>query len=467
MNAGATEEETNESIPSQLGRRAKESIDKAHAQASLTLAKLESKTNGVIDQVQDKLNLFMDKVYTTKQKIVTGIDTAIGLIETPLLALAPILREVADTGIAVVFGAVEPIPELVQGQIKDMKDPLVEQIQGQVDTIAKAATEQISAVEEKLGGIKDKLITMADDAIGGLTEKVDVLVEEVPAQFDKVIQVMKDKFAQAWKDKPGYEDIEGQLDETFNDLKDSAVKLLERVLTQSKETILELKEQAKSAINITFDELFATIKKLPEQVATTVNGIVKKIDGAFEATLTDARMMAEGLLADLRKRLKDTSMLISGTIEDIVNDGFALIRDARKRLVGSINNLIETVRSFAQGTLDKIKDASNDMFRTSREAVELGFAKVNEGIVLAVEDLGSDLNQQINNTQDKMKREAEKQARELKVMGEEAFAEAEQDFVDNGYEEDTSVIPDIRAKGEEAIEKIETSMKESADKLKA
>ncbi|MEZ4467709.1 MAG: OmpA family protein [bacterium] len=183
--------------------------------------------------------------------------------------------------------------------------------------------------------------------------------------------------------------------------------------------------------------------------------------------MTDARMMAEGLLADLRKRLKDTSLLISDTIEAIVNEGFALIRDTRNKIVGSVNNLIETVRSFAQGTLDKIKDASADMFRTSKEALELGFTKVNEGIELAVEDLGNDLNQQINNTQDKMKREAEKQARELKVMGEEAFAQAEQDFVNNGYEEDTSKIPEIRQKGEEAVGKIEQQMKQSAEKLKA
>ncbi|MEZ4467710.1 MAG: hypothetical protein R3F43_25530 [bacterium] len=260
MNAAAGAEEVPESIPSQLGRRAKEAVDKAHAEASLALAKLESKTNGVIDTVQDKLNVFMDKVYETKQKVVTGLDKAIGLIETPLLALAPLLREVADTGIKAVFGAVEGIPGMVQEQIKGMKDPLVEQVQGQVDTIAKAATDQIAKVEGQLGGIKDKLIQMADDQIGNLTGLVDKLKEEVPKQFDTVIGVLKDKFKQAWEGKPGYEDIEPQLDKTLNEIKESACKLLDRVMESAKGTIVSLRDQAKSAINLTFAELFSTIR---------------------------------------------------------------------------------------------------------------------------------------------------------------------------------------------------------------
>ncbi|MCA9547628.1 MAG: hypothetical protein KC613_24665, partial [Myxococcales bacterium] len=53
----------------------------------------------------------------------------------------------------------------------------------------------------------------------------------------------------------------------------------------------------------------------------------------------------------------------------------------------------------------------------------------------------------------------------LKLKGEEAYAEAEDDFVANGYEEDTSTIPDIRQKGAEAVEKIETELKQKSEQI--
>ena len=149
MNAGAEQggdEESLESIPAQLGRKANAAVGKAAAQSAVALADLESKTNEVINKAQGALDKFADTVYSTKRKVVTGIDTAIGAVETPLLALAPILRETANTALDAVFGAVQGIPEMVQQQITSIKDPLIEGVQSQVDAIAEAAVAEASAM---------------------------------------------------------------------------------------------------------------------------------------------------------------------------------------------------------------------------------------------------------------------------------------------------------------------------------
>ena len=139
------ENEVQESIPAQLGRRARQSVDSAKAQAEKSLADLETKTNGIIDKAQGALDGFVEKVYSTKQKVITGIDTAIGAIETPLLGLAPLLRETANAGMQAVFGVAETIPATVQEQIKGVKDPLIEQVQTQVDKIAETAVSTVSS----------------------------------------------------------------------------------------------------------------------------------------------------------------------------------------------------------------------------------------------------------------------------------------------------------------------------------
>ncbi|MCB9543248.1 MAG: hypothetical protein H6703_12480, partial [Myxococcales bacterium] len=188
MQGSATgEEEVQESIPAQLGRRARQSVDSARATAEKSLADLQGKTNGIIDKAQGALDGFVEKVQSTKTKVIGGIDTAIGAIETPLLALAPLLREAANTGINTVFGAAEGIPATVTAKVKSVKDPLISEIQKQVDSIADQAVSQVSSVEGQIGSIKDKLLSMADEQLDGLVAKVDEVGKALPEKLDVVI----------------------------------------------------------------------------------------------------------------------------------------------------------------------------------------------------------------------------------------------------------------------------------------
>ena len=110
--AEASEAENSlESVPAQMGMKARQALDSAQADSNKKLAELRGKTNEVLQKAQGGLDTVVDKVYTGKNKVIAGIDAAIAVVETPLMGLAPLLREVANQGIQTVFATAERIPE--------------------------------------------------------------------------------------------------------------------------------------------------------------------------------------------------------------------------------------------------------------------------------------------------------------------------------------------------------------------
>jgi len=328
MQGGASGDEDGaipQSIPAQMGAEARKAAESAQAEAQQSLAGLMEKTNGIIDKAQDALDGFVKGAYDGKQKVVTGIDTAIGAIETPLLAVAPALREIASTGINTVFGVAEGIPQTVQDQIKSIKDPLIEQVTTQVDSMAEAAVNAVQSVETQLDGIKDELLGMADEQLDGLADRIKDAMAAIPAQLDGVIEQIGAKFAEAYEGQPLYDEIKIELDELLNGLKESAARLIDTVIGGATDRLVAVKDDAIKAIDDTFDELFAALKSLPNQVSDTVKGIVTAVDTAVEETLTQAKQLAEDLLEDLKTRLTDAANLVSDTVKKIIEDGFTLL----------------------------------------------------------------------------------------------------------------------------------------------
>ncbi len=457
--------EVPESVPSRLNDEALKAVGLAEAEARKALAQLEDKTNGIIDKAGGALNKFVDTADEMRAKVVKGLDTAIAAVETPLLALAPILREIADTALDACASAAGGIPEMVRGQIDGMKGPLVEQIKSQIDTIAEAAIDAIGSVEDQIQEVKDQVLEEVASKIDLLAEKVTEISDSIAPRIQEVIDRLMEKFTEVYEGKPLFDEIHAQLEETCVALKEAADTLLGQVIETANATIKGVRDDAIRAVNETFEQLFAAAKALPDTIRNTLQGIVANIDKAIDETLNAAQRVAEELMQDLRKRLEDVANLVADTVETIISDGFRLIREARDVIVNTASDVISTVRVFINETLGTVKDESNKILTEGYEAVDEGFGKVKTSITECVEGLGEKLNTKITETQDDMRDEAEKAAKDILDMGDDAFDKSEQKFVDDGYEEDTEVIPDIREEGDKAIQKIEMGMEKAIKKL--
>ena len=183
----AEEQENNESIPAQMGKSARQAIDGSHAESLKALANLEGKTNTVIDKGHEGISAFIGAVFEGKQKVVTGIDMAVGTVETPLLALAPTLRETASAGFEAVYGMVDGLPATALEEVGKVKGPLIEQVQAQADQVAEQATASIGALEQQIQTTRKDLIDTASTELEGLLDQVDEVKEEIVARIFEVL----------------------------------------------------------------------------------------------------------------------------------------------------------------------------------------------------------------------------------------------------------------------------------------
>ena len=453
------------SAPERLGRQSRQTLGIAQAKANKELGGLREKTNTIFQKAQGGLDDFVEAVYSAKNKTVLGIDTAIGLIEVPLMGLAPLLRETANAGISTVFATVETIPETVVAQVDAIKGPLIEQVEIQVANVATAAEGQITAIESQVGQIKDDILASADAQLADLTDQVQTMGGQVSETLKAVIARVMERFTEIYAGKPLFEEIKAQLQTSLDALEASLSSNLNQVIVDSTKRVETVKDEAISAVHVSFEELFVTVRALPGQVKDTVRGVVARVNEAVDQTLIEAKDRAEALAADLKERLQGAADLISGAIEKIVSDGFELLRSLRDELVGSVNKVLDSIRIFCQDTIDKVQNSINEIFVSTQEKLGKGFELAYKQVDVAVDAMGMALNTQISVAQTAMKVEAGIYGLQLKAEGVKAQAQAAAKFVSNGYKEDTTAIPKIRKKGDEAIDKMSTSMEKAISAL--
>ena len=452
-------------VTCKLGRRALEEVDKASAAATRALAEVEESTNGMIDQAQEKLSVFNQKALECKSVMLDAVNGAIEAVEADLKKIGTELKEMGEGAFQEVFYVINAFPDEFNAKLSEVKNEVIKRIRGTVENIGLVLKEKLDALRGEIEARKAQVVGRLGENMESLGSKLIGMTGEIRGKLGNIIAKVKDGFGSVCTGKDGLEEARREMERLSVELSERFQKALDDIDSGIGNSVRSIRDRMESAVNGTFRILSKHLDVIPPRVEAVVNGITGNVDEAMQKTLDQASKIMNDLVRNTKDRLREAVSNVTDTVDRMTADGIAVVKELRDELAEALDILIDRIGEFTGETLEDIRRGAGEILRSVRDEVENGIASAREAVNEMVTDMGNRMNQQIEKLKNDLTREAEKQARQMRVMGEEAFAEAEETFVNAGYTEDTSVIPDIRARGEEANSEIQRTMDEQSEKL--
>jgi len=440
-------------------------IDKAHAAALEAMTNVEKSTNGIVDQAQSTILDFNQKTLDTKNIVLDSFNSACEGINSNIRGLVPELKEMAVRAVKQAFSRIEELPDRFDKQLSNSRKMIQQRTTEQVHQIIDTANEKIGDARALTEKKKDELIETLGERLNDLTSGRNAVTGRIKATINDMIPKIQKETASAFSHEAESREAAARIDVAFHGLTISAGTMIDEISSNMENGIQEMRDEIENSINESFNELASLFEELPTKIEETARGIIDRVDSA----LNDINAQASGLIREMitgaREGLNEAVEAIGENIDGTIDRGMEIIQELRDGMGEALDGLVEQIRQFTEDTLNDIKNSANRILQTVREEIQKNIEAAREAVNETVLEMAGRMNRQIEKIKNDLSLEAEKQARELRVMGEEAYAEAEENYVNAGYTEDTSVIPDIRKKGEEITAEIERTVEEQADGL--
>ena len=448
-----------------MGQRALGEVEKANAAAIKAVSQLEEGTNGIIDQAQMKLSEFNQNVLKMKNDLIRDMDTAMETLEENIKKIGPEIKERGRNALEEAFSHMESFPQMFEEKLTGAKDEILAGIKKQVKILSNTASEKIKIMRGDEEESKERIISAFNETIGIFNSKLEKAVDDIAGHIGDISINMNEKFDTAYKGKQNYEKASAELESVKTDLRSTFLQATEKLSKDVQTTITNIETQVESTVNETFERFIGLIDEMPAKVEKSISGISDTVNAVLIETLDEASRLAKELISDAKDRLGDTIKEIGDTIDLMINEGLDLIKELRNEFVEALDALAQQIEDFIEISLNDIRSGAHSILNCVENEVEKGIEAARQAVNETVLEMGKKINQQIEKVKNDLTREAEKHSRQIRLMGEEAYWEAEEAFINAGYKEDKSVIPDIRSKGEEVIAEIQKTMDGQSDKL--
>ncbi len=452
-------------IACQMGRKAFEEIDRAHAVALKAIVQVEDGANDIIEMGRGQLSELESKMLTCRTAVMNATDGAVNEAIKGLEKTGPGIREVGQGALREAFEGVETLPDEYTSKLSGIKNEMIEGIRSNMELLSNAAEEKIESLRGKIDQKKDGAVSALAEQIEGILDELMDVTGNTSDQIDGLTGVLTTRFSERFQGAVDLEEAERELPVIKEELKRSVQGSMEGVTTEVREAVERLRTKMESAIETVSKELMEPITDMPHRIDEATNRILEMVKSAMSDTLEQAGIVLKELIADARKRLDEALARIADSVDIMIDEGTSVLKGLRGEVEAALDELFDRIMELSERILDDVRAGSDRIVSAVRVEVEGSISAAREAVGEVIMDTGKDLNRQIERIKMELSREADRQARQIRVMGEEAFAEAEEAYVNAGYTEDTSVIEDIRVKGHEAIENIERTMEEQADDL--
>jgi len=448
-----------------MGETALSEIDKAHELALRTMAKVENSTNGVVDHVQATVSDLNQKAMDTKNMAFDSFNSACEDIQINIRELGPELEEMGVRALNQAFSRIEELPDRFDEQLSNNRKIIQKRTTEQIHQIIEAANKKIGDARGLAEKRKDGSIGTLGEPVSVLTSDLGALIEGIKATFNDIITKIGEETTSAFSHEAESREASARIDFAFHELSNSAGTMIHEISSYLENGIKEMRDELENSINESFNEFVSLFEELSAKIDEAARGIIDRVD----SVLNDINSQASGLIREMisgaRKELNEAVEAIGENIDRMIDSAVAVTEELRDSFSNALDGLMEQIRKFTEDTLSEIKNSVNRILQTVTEEIERNIEAARESVEETVMEMARRMNREIEKIKNDLSLEAEKQARELRVMGEEAYAEAEENYVNAGYTEDTSVIPGLRSKGEEVTREIERSMEEQADRL--
>ena len=448
-----------------MGGTALAEIDKAQAAASKAMAKVENSTDGILDRARTTISDINRTTLDTRNRVLDTYDKACEVLKSNLLVLGPELKEPGVKAVNEVFSRIEQLPDRFDEQLSTSKERILKRAEQQIRQLIDSAREEIDRSKGLVEAKKDELIGALGEQVNGLSSGLGAMTEGLKAILNEMILEIRTVNNSTFADEAGSREGDAKPDGIFDRLNISARAAIDGISDDIGNGIKETCDELETSINEDFNEFLLLFEELPAKIDEAAGGIMDRVDSALDDSIAKASMLIREMISGCKEKLNEAIEAIGENIDGMIGRGVEVVGELRDAFTGALDDLVEQIRQFTDNTLNDIRNSVNRILRTVRKEVEKNIEAAREAVNETVIEMGRRLNREIEKIKNDLSREAEKQARELRVMGEEACAEAEENYVNAGYNEDTSVIPDIRAKGEDVLADIERTMSEQADRL--
>ena len=452
-------------VACRLGRKALEEVDKASAVAASAMAEVEESTNGMIDRAQEKLSVFNQKAIECKNGMLDTVNGAIEAVEADLKKIGAELKEMGEDAFQEVFSIINAFPDEFNAKLSGAKNEVMKRIRGTVEKIGLALNGKLDALRGETEARKAQVLGRLGENMESLGSEFIGMTGEIRGKLANIIEKVKEGFGSACTGKDGLEEGLREMERLSAELSEGFQKALDDIDSGIGNSVRSIRARMESAVNGTFAILSKHLDVIPPRVEAVANGITGNVDEAMQRTLDQASKLMNDLVRNTKDRLREAVSIVTDIVDRMTADGIAVVKELRDEIAEALDMLIDRIGEFTGETLEGVRRGAREIIRSVKDEVNNGIASAREAVNEMVTDMGNRMNQQIEKLKNDLTGEAEKQARQMRVMGEEAYAEAEEAFVNAGYAEDVSVIPDIRASGEEAISEIQRTMDEQSDDL--